>query len=85
MREIPHNFTRYTVYSTFFIKGIILVFHQGLNSALSEYEVVCSEAADAGVDIVTKGFSFNWDYIQSCFFALTILTTIGIRRLQRLF
>ena len=50
---------------------------QGVNSALSEYEAVCSEAAGAGVDIVSKEYSFNWDYIQSCFFALTILTTIG--------
>ena len=38
---------------------------------------VCSEAVGAGVDLVSKDFSFNWDYIQSCFFSLTILTTIG--------
>ena len=50
---------------------------QGVDTALSEYEVVCSQAVGAGVDIVTKEFSYNWDYIQSCFFALTILTTIG--------
>ena len=48
-----------------------------LSDALTEYEEVCSEAQDAGVNIVTKGFTNNWDYIQSCFFALTILTTIG--------
>ena len=24
-----------------------------------------------------QDFSINWDYVQSCFFALTILTTIG--------
>jgi len=65
-----------TIYNASY-EGNTTQFYEGLNSALSEYEVVCSEAADAGVDIVSKGFSFNWDYIQSCFFALTILTTIG--------
>ena len=25
---------------------------------------------------MSKEFSYNWDYIQSCFFSLTILTTI---------
>ena len=40
---------------------------------------VCSEAVGAGVDLVSKEFSFNWDYVQSCFFSLTILTTIGLR------
>ena len=39
---------------------------------------VCSEAVGAGVDLVSKEFSFNWDYVQSCFFSLTILTTIGL-------
>ena len=40
---------------------------------------MCSEAVGAGVDLVSKEFSFNWDYVQSCFFSLTILTTIGLR------
>lgn len=50
---------------------------QEVDSALSEYEAVISDASSAGVDIVNKDYSNNWDYIQSCFFALTILTTIG--------
>ena len=50
---------------------------QELSEALTQYEEVCSEASSAGVDIVSKEFTNNWDYIQSCFFALTILTTIG--------
>ena len=50
---------------------------QDVSSALDEYEVVISDASSAGVDIVNKDYSNNWDYIQSCFFALTILTTIG--------
>ena len=57
---------------------------QDVDSALTEYEAVCSDAADAGVDIVTKEYSYNWDYIQSCFFALTILTTIGKKHGQNL-
>lgn len=48
-----------------------------MSEALTEYEEVCRDAQDAGVNIVTKEFTNNWDYIQSCFFALTILTTIG--------
>ena len=51
---------------------------QDLSEALNRYEEVCSEASSAGVDIVSKDFTNNWDYIQSCFFALTILTTIGM-------
>jgi len=50
---------------------------QELDTALSEYEEICSQAVDAGVNLVAKDFSYNWDYIQSMFFALTILTTIG--------
>ena len=56
---------------------------QEVSAALTEYEEVCSEAASAGVDLVTKQFTNNWDYIQSCFFALTILTTIGNKQLGR--
>ena len=56
---------------------------QEVSAALTEYEEVCSEAAAAGVDLVTKQFTNNWDYIQSCFFALTILTTIGNKQLCR--
>ena len=56
---------------------------QEVSAALTEYEEVCSEAASAGVDLVTKQFTNNWDYIQSCFFALTILTTIGNNQLSR--
>jgi len=52
-------------------------YEQFVDSALSSYELTCSEASSAGVDIVTKEFSYNWDYIQSVFFSLTILTTIG--------
>jgi len=48
-----------------------------VDSALFGYEEVCSDASSAGVDILTKEYSYNWDYIQSCFFSLTILTTIG--------
>ena len=48
-----------------------------MSEALTEYEEVCRDAQEAGVNIVTKEFTNNWDYIQSCFFALTILTTIG--------
>ena len=51
---------------------------QEVSEALDRYEEACSEASSAGVDIVSKDFTNNWDYIQSCFFALTILTTIGM-------
>ena len=29
------------------------------------------------LNIIVQDFSINWDYVQACFFALTILTTIG--------
>ena len=48
-----------------------------VSEALASYEEVCSEVTGAGVDIVSKDFSYNWDYTQSAFFSLTILTTIG--------
>ena len=50
---------------------------QTFSEELTSYEIVLSDAADAGVDIVSKDFTYNWDYIQACFFSLTILTTIG--------
>ena len=51
--------------------------YQLVSSALDSYEGVISEASGAGVDVVSKEFSINWDYTQATFFSLTILTTIG--------
>ena len=28
-------------------------------------------------ECMAQDYTINWDYVQSCFFALTILTTIG--------
>ena len=50
-----------------------------VTSALSSYEEVVSEVSGAGVDIVSKDYSYNWDYTQATFFSLTILTTIGVK------
>ena len=70
-----------SVSTTFLVWGSALELRQfvlqEMSDALTEYEEVCRDAQDAGVNIVTKDFTNNWDYIQSCFFALTILTTIG--------
>jgi len=52
-------------------------YHELVSSALDSYEGVISEASGAGVDVVSKEFSINWDYTQATFFSLTILTTIG--------
>ena len=52
-------------------------YQQLVITALDSYEEICSEVSGAGVDIVSKDFSYNWDYIQAAFFSLTILTTIG--------
>ena len=38
---------------------------------------VVAGAASAGVDVVTGAWATNWDYLQSVFFATTVLTTIG--------
>ena len=43
---------------------------------------VNSQSRLSGVDIVSKDYSYNWDYTQSAFFSLTILTTIGRDRVQ---
>ena len=40
-------------------------------------QVVVAGAASAGVDVVTGAWATNWDYLQSVFFATTVLTTIG--------
>ena len=56
---------------------MIIVTFQLVSTALDTYEEVISEASGAGVDIVTKEYSINWDYTQATFFSLTILTTIG--------
>ena len=50
---------------------------QNIEELLSNYELVMSEAADAGVDITTQNFTISWDFIQAIFFSTTILTTIG--------
>ena len=52
-------------------------YHDHVSSALLSYEEVLSQVSDAGVDVVSKDFSYNWDYTQATFFSLTILTTIG--------
>ena len=48
-----------------------------VDQLLSNYESVVSEAAGAGIDIITQDFTISWDYIQSVFFSTTILTTIS--------
>ena len=78
--EITGNITLYKEVITIMLlcnKLILPLLSQEVSAALTEYEEVCSQATNAGVDIVNKEFTNNWDYIQSCFFALTILTTIG--------
>jgi len=51
-----------------------------LDQLLLQYEETVSDAATAGVDVVNRVFSINWDYLQSVFFASTVLTTIGESR-----
>ena len=41
------------------------------------FELLWQMVANWKYQIRFQDFSFNWDYIQSCFFSLTILTTIG--------
>lgn len=49
----------------------------GLDTALLQHETNVAQAAAAGVDVVSRDFTVTWDYLQSVFFASTILTTIG--------
>ena len=48
-----------------------------LDTALLHHETNVALAAAAGVDVVSRDFTVTWDYLQSVFFASTILTTIG--------
>ena len=48
-----------------------------LDSLLLSYETAVSQASTSGLDVVSQEFNINWDYLQSVFFATTILTTIG--------
>lgn len=48
-----------------------------LDSLLLSYETAVSQASTSGLDVVSQEFTINWDYLQSVFFATTILTTIG--------
>ena len=48
-----------------------------LDPLLLTYEAAVSEASVGGLDVVSQAFTIKWDYLQSVFFATTILTTIG--------
>ena len=48
-----------------------------LDPLLLTYEAAVSEASVGGLDVVSQDFTIKWDYLQSVFFATTILTTIG--------
>ena len=39
--------------------------------------IVLSNSLHAGIDPEDKNFTASWDFIQSVFFTITILTTIG--------
>lgn len=45
--------------------------------ALQEYEKIIDTVASEGMSVVTPEIKSDWDYIQSAFFASTVLTTIG--------
>lgn len=48
-----------------------------LDPLVLTYEAAVSEASVGGLDVVSQDFTIKWDYLQSVFFATTILTTIG--------
>ena len=56
-----------------------------VDRCLAEYEKSVSLATSAGIDVVTQTYQHNWDYLQSVFFATTILTTIGRQNMKSLF
>ena len=69
---------------TLFLENLVNVTNHSfdhLDITLIEYEKAVSQAASVGVNVVTQDFVINWNYLQSVFFATTILTTIGIQRL----
>ncbi|CAL8114956.1 unnamed protein product [Orchesella dallaii] len=48
-----------------------------LTTALQKYEEIIDEVASEGMSVVTPEIKSDWDYIQSAFFASTVVTTIG--------
>ena len=50
---------------------------QKVDDALLNYERTVAVAAGEGIDVGTKNFPYKWTYIQSIFFASTIITTVG--------
>jgi hypothetical protein len=54
-----------------------VVHRENIDNKLLEYEQTVSIAAQEGIDLKTKECIYQWSYIQSVFFASTILTTIG--------
>jgi hypothetical protein len=54
-----------------------VVHRENIDNKLLEYEQTVSVAAQEGIDLKTKECIYQWSYIQSVFFASTILTTIG--------
>ena len=54
-----------------------MIHRENIDNKLLEYEQTVSIAAQEGIDLKTKECIYQWSYIQSLFFASTILTTIG--------
>ncbi len=48
-----------------------------VDSALLDYETVVARAVRGGVNVTTHGSTYKWTYVQSVFFASTIVTTVG--------
>ena len=68
---------------TLFLENLVNVTNHSLDHLdiiLLEYEKAVSQAASVGVNVVTQDFVINWSYLQSVFFAMTMLTTIGIQQ-----
>lgn len=53
-----------------------------LTEALQRYEEIIDQVASEGMSVVTPEITSDWDYIQSAFFASTVLTTIGRTQTQ---
>lgn len=51
---------------------------QKVDDALLNYERTVAVAAGEGIDVINKNFFYKWTYIQSIFFASTIITTVGM-------
>ena len=53
-----------------------------VDRALLDYEDTVARAAGGGINVTNKEIVYQWTYVQSIFFASTIITTVGKKKFK---